>query len=121
MKKTSVKIAFLTMVILMSLVSFAGLASAAGGIDLPDLDNVNSGGGDAANLIVEELDKWVGTIRIIGVVLAVGGIVGGAIVFSLSLGNAQRRGLGVSAMVCAAMGIIVMAKADSIAGYFLNS
>jgi hypothetical protein len=82
------------------------------------------GSGDvtgASTDITKELDKWITNLRIIGAVVAIFGIVIGAILFSVSLGNAQRRGLAISSMLSAGGGIIIIAKAHTIAGYFIHS
>jgi uncharacterized membrane protein len=107
-------------------ISFADTASTTGGGSLTIPGEVTNIGGatdanGAATDITKELDKWITNLRVIGAVAAIFGIVIGAILFSVSLGNSQRRGLAISAMLSAGGGIIIIAKAHTIAGYFIHS
>jgi hypothetical protein len=70
--------------------------------------------------IKTEIDGWITTIRGIGIAIAVLGVVLGGIIFSVSLGNPQRRAMATGALMCAAGGIVVIAKAGSLAGFFLK-
>ncbi|RED76022.1 MULTISPECIES: hypothetical protein [Cohnella] len=88
-------------------------------LDFSKIESVQSGTG-TETAITDTLDKWVLNLRIVGVILAILAIVLGAIIFSMSLGNSQRRGLGISAMLCAAISIVIIIKAPQLAGYFIN-
>ncbi|SDP02043.1 hypothetical protein SAMN04487897_13116 [Paenibacillus sp. yr247] len=70
--------------------------------------------------ITSELKKWILNLRIVGAVLAVFGIVIGAIIFSLAIGNAQKRSVGTGAIISAIVGIIIIAKAPTLADYFIT-
>jgi len=70
--------------------------------------------------ITNVLKEWILVLRIIGAVVAVFGIVLGAIVFSISMGNAQKRAMGTGAIISAIVGIIIIAKAPTIADYFIS-
>lgn len=70
--------------------------------------------------ITSELKKWIFNLRVVGAVLAVFGIVIGAIIFSLAIGNAQKRSIGTGAIISAIVGIIIIAKAPTLADYFIT-
>ncbi|MGI2295620.1 hypothetical protein [Paenibacillus sp. GXUN7292] len=113
--------------LLMSLFVFASSAAAgssqtprpSSGINV-NSTNINTGSGDVKE-VTDVMDKWITNIRVVGVLVAVLGLVIGGIFFSISLGNSQRRGIAIAAMLCAAGGIVVVAKAPVVAGYLLNS
>lgn len=66
------------------------------------------------------LQQWITNIRIIGVIVIVFAIIIAAIIIGMSLGNAQKRALGVSALVSAVIGIVLVMKAPDLANYFIN-
>lgn len=78
-----------------------------------------SGQGTVTDL-TDELKKQILNVRIIGSVIAVLGLVLGAIMFSISMGNSQRRGIASACMLGAVVGIIIIAKAPQVADYFIK-
>jgi hypothetical protein len=76
-------------------------------------------GGDISD-INEILQQWITNIRIIGVIIIVFAILIAAIIIGMSLGNATKRALGISALVSSVIGIILVMKAPDLANYFIN-
>lgn len=76
-------------------------------------------GGDISD-INTILQQWITNIRIIGVIVIVFAILIAAIIIGMSLGNATKRALGVSALVSSVIGIILVMKAPDLANYFIN-
>ncbi|WP_150274097.1 hypothetical protein [Paenibacillus tepidiphilus] len=70
--------------------------------------------------ITDTLKQWILFLRIIGAVVAVVGLVLGAILFSISMGSPQKRALATASMVGAVIGIVIIAKAPVIADYFIG-
>jgi hypothetical protein len=120
----SLKVMMCSLVLVFNLVFFAQIAlGAAGDITIPnDVTNAGSAttAASAASDIATQLNTWITNLRVIGAVAAIFGIVIGAILFSVSLGNSQRRGLAISSMLCAGGGIIIISKAHTIASYFIH-
>lgn len=112
--------------LLMSLFVFASSAAAGSQTPAPssginvNSTNISNGSGNVTE-VTDVMDKWISNIRVVGVLVAVLGLVIGGIFFSISLGNSQRRGIAIAAMLCAAGGIVIVAKAPVVAGYLLNS
>jgi hypothetical protein len=130
--KKTLKVMMFMLLLVFNLTLFGQMAFAAatptlasgGGLVIPGGVSNIGGSGDvsgASTDITAELDKWITNLRVIGAVVAIFGIVIGAILFSVSLGNSQRRGLAISSMLSAGGGIIIIAKAHTIAGYFIHS
>jgi hypothetical protein len=82
---------------------------------------VGSNASNGIKDITSELKKWIMNLRIVGAVLAVIGIIIGAIIFSISMGNAQKRSIGIGAILSAIIGIIIIAKAPTLADYFISA
>lgn len=76
-------------------------------------------GGDISD-INQILQQWITNIRILGVIVIVIAILIAAIIIGMSLGNAQKRALGVSALISAVIGIVLVMKAPDLANYFIN-
>jgi hypothetical protein len=112
---------FIVMVLMCSLLWFGSFVGAdhvyADGFT--DGAKVGTGGAGQVKEITDTLKEWILVLRIIGAVIAVAGAVIGAIIFSVSLGNAQNRAKGTAAMLAAIVGIIIIAKAPSLADYFI--
>lgn len=70
--------------------------------------------------ITDTLKQWILFLRIIGAVVAVVGLVIGAILFSVSMGSPQKRALATGSMIGAVIGIVIIAKAPVIADYFIG-
>ncbi|RUS44984.1 hypothetical protein [Cohnella sp. AR92] len=87
--------------------------------DYVDKSQIGGGTGNITD-ITTTLKDWILTLRIIGAVVAVFGIVIGGILFSISLGNAQRRGIAIACLIGAAIGIVIIGKAPTLADYFIN-
>ena len=124
----AVKLLMVMAILLMQMMVFASVAGAtatanpSGKLDISGLGNVDSSDSTtSAKNIQKELDKWITNLRTIGAVVAIFGIVIGGILFSVSLGNSQRRGLAISSMLSGGVGIVIVAKAPAIAGYFINA
>jgi len=124
----AVKLLMVMAILLMQMMVFASVAGAtatanpSGKLDISGLSNVDSSDSTtSAKNIQKELDKWITNLRTIGAVVAIFGIVIGGILFSVSLGNSQRRGLAISSMLSGGVGIVIVAKAPAIAGYFINA
>ncbi|MFT0140140.1 hypothetical protein ACWE42_24010 [Sutcliffiella cohnii] len=79
-------------------------------------------GGSGGNItdINAILHEWIRNIRIIGVVVIVFAIIIAACIIGLSLGNAAKRALGISALVSAIIGIVLVMKAPDVANYMIN-
>lgn len=80
---------------------------------------ITGGSGGEITDITQILQTWITNIRIIGVVVIVFAIIIAAIIIGMSLGNAQKRALGVSALISAVIGIILVMKAPDLANYFI--
>jgi hypothetical protein len=81
---------------------------------------INGGTGGDITDINGILQQWITNIRIIGVIVIVFAIIIAAIIIGMSLGNATKRALGVSALVSAVIGIVLVMKAPDLANYFIN-
>ncbi len=81
---------------------------------------VNGGTGGNISDINTILQEWIRNIRVIGVIVIVFAIIIAAIIIGMSLGNATKRALGVSALVSAVIGIVLVMKAPDLANYFIN-
>jgi hypothetical protein len=93
----------------------ADMAAATGQVPL-----VKGGGTGSINDINTILQDWIKNIRIIGVVVIVFAIIIAAIIIGMSLGNATKRALGISALISAVIGIVLVMKAPDLANYFIN-
>ncbi|NHN33145.1 hypothetical protein [Paenibacillus agricola] len=103
----------------LSLGAFVGVDQVHAVTDFKTGATVGTGGTGQVTEITTTLKEWILVLRIIGAVIAVAGAVIGAIMFSVSLGNAQNRAKGTGAMLAAIVGIIIIAKAPSLADYFI--
>ena len=81
---------------------------------------INGGTGGSIDDINGILQQWITNIRIIGVIVIVFAIIIAAVIIGMSLGNATKRALGVSALVSAVIGIVLVMKAPDLANYFIN-
>lgn len=96
------------------------LVGVAGASDFSKVDLIETQRSND-DFVVDTLNKWTKNIQIIGVALIVIGILFSAIMFGLSMGNPQRRAIATAGLIAAAIGLIVVVKAGSIAGYLINT
>lgn len=101
----------------MASVAFFAGADVASATSIP---TIPGGSGGSVTSINDILTTWITNIRIIGAVAIVIAIVIAAIIIGLSMGNSAKRALGVSALVSAIIGIILVLKAPDIANYVIN-
>jgi len=86
--------------------------------NLPTIGGGDSGGGfDDIGALVEDA---IWKVRAIGALLIVLALIIGLIILDMSLGNSQKRALGLSAIICAAIGIYGVGKAPSIANWIIK-
>lgn len=109
---------FLPYIVIMAFMATLGLAA-------PDMASANvpliqGGTGGQVTDITNILQDWIKNIRIIGVIVIVFAIIIAAIIIGMSLGNATKRALGISALVAAVIGIVLVMKAPDLANYFIN-
>ncbi|WP_240421860.1 hypothetical protein [Paenibacillus periandrae] len=118
-KSSSYLLVFVLMFSFLTFGSFVGVDQVHA-TDFKTGATVGNGGTGQVTEITSTLKEWILVLRIIGAVIAVAGAVIGAIMFSVSLGNAQNRAKGTAAMLAAIVGIIIIAKAPSLADYFIT-
>ncbi|MBM80053.1 MULTISPECIES: hypothetical protein [Bacillaceae] len=99
-----------------TLIFFTGVESASATV--PTIPG-GSGGSDVTT-INTILTGWITNIRIIGAVVIVIAIVLAAIMIGISMGNSAKRALGISALVSAIVGIILVLKAPDLANYVIT-
>ncbi|MEF3313837.1 hypothetical protein PV433_33680 [Paenibacillus sp. GYB004] len=81
-------------------------------------------GGDNGTGTVEDINDTIESIifkiRIVGALIVVACIIIGFIIVGMSLGNAQKRAIGISAVLFAGISIYGIAKAPAIANYIIQ-
>lgn len=81
-------------------------------------------GGDSGAGTVEDINDTIESliwkIRMIGALIVVACIIIGFIIVGMSLGNAQKRAIGISAVVCAGISIYGIAKAPALANWIIQ-
>ncbi|MEF3304242.1 hypothetical protein [Paenibacillus sp. GYB003] len=81
-------------------------------------------GGDNGTGTVEDINDTIESliwkIRIIGALIVVACIIIGFIIVGMSLGNASKRAIGISAVVCAGISIYGIAKAPALANWIIQ-
>lgn len=85
---------------------------------VPSMSNLTGTTGQAD--VTKLIDGWVTNLRIIGIGLILIPIAIGAIMLSFSMGNAQKRAIAVGCLLSAGLGIIILAKMNSLAGWIVN-
>ena len=117
MKNITKFLPYFTAFAFMGFLAILGPDSAAANGSVP---LIQGGSGGDINDINAILQQWIQNIRIIGVIVIVFAIIIAAIIICMSLGNATKRALGISALVSAVIGIILVMKAPDLANYFIN-
>jgi len=107
-----------TMLLGVSSVIFTDYSYAATTPSLPSIGGGDTGGGfdDIGDLVEDAIWK----VRAVGALLIVLALVIGLIILGMSLGNSQKRALGLSAIITAAIGIYGVGKAPSIANWIIK-
>ena len=85
------------------------------GDSFTDQAKIGTDSSSNVSYITKILNEFILVLRIISAVIVVLGIVLSAIVFSVSLGNAQNRQMGTGAIILAIVGIIIFAQAAKLA------
>ncbi|MDQ0896345.1 MULTISPECIES: hypothetical protein [unclassified Paenibacillus] len=117
-KGFSSKVLVLLFVAFVAFNVFAVTSAFADTTVVPTMDNLKAGtSGTDVNKLV---DGWVTNLRIIGIGLILIPIAVGAIMLGFSMGNAQKRGIAVACLLSAGLGIVVLAKMNSLAGWIVN-
>lgn len=115
MKKTFTYGSAVLLMALLNFVSNVERVSADTDITIP-----GGSGGDSVENVQQILYDWIDNIRMIGAILVVISIVVAFIIIGMSLGNAQKRALGVGAAISGVIGIIGVMKAPDIANYIID-
>lgn len=115
MKKVKNLLPYFTVFAFIGILSLLAPDTAAANVPL-----IQGGSGGDITDINQILQTWIQNIRILGVIVIVFAIIIAAIIIGMSLGNAAKRALGVSALVSAVIGIILVMKAPDLANYFIN-
>ncbi|MEF2246396.1 hypothetical protein [Paenibacillus sp. IITD108] len=100
-------------IVLSTLIAFGDSAFAS---TIPKI----GGATGSAEDIEKTIESLIFKIRIIGVLIIIACLVIGFIIVGLSLGNAQKRAIGISAVVCAAIAIYGVAKAPALANWMID-
>ncbi|CAG7651603.1 hypothetical protein ACFQI7_28025 [Paenibacillus allorhizosphaerae] len=86
---------------------------------VPNIGNLPNAG-QGTNDVNKLVDDWVTNLRIIGIALILIPIAVGAIMLGFSMGNAQKRGIAVGCLLTAGVGIVILAKMHSLAGWIAH-
>ncbi|OIJ09438.1 hypothetical protein BKP35_16420 [Anaerobacillus arseniciselenatis] len=116
MKKVKNVLSYLTVFAFLGILGFFASPETASA-SVPLIEGGTGGDITDINAIIQQ---WITNIRVIGVLVIVFAIIIAAIIIGMSLGNAQKRALGVSALISAVIGIILVMKAPDLANYFIN-
>lgn len=115
MKKVKQFLPYFVVFAFMAVIGFMAPAGASASVPL-----VPGGTGGDISDINAIMTDWISNIRILGVIVIVFAIIIAAIIIGMSLGNATKRALGVSALISAVIGIVLVMKAPDLANYFIN-
>jgi hypothetical protein len=123
----NLKISFIALILCFNLLAIVGIATsqkahaaAEGNID-STYGLSNSTSENALTGMSGEVKKWITLIRLIGGGVVVIFIIIAGIMLGGSLGNSQKRGAATAALLGSGLGIYVIAKAGTIAHYFINA
>ncbi len=111
----------LVVMVLCAFFAFGGVVGAEGAVK-PTATSIPKIGGSTggAEDIEETIKGLIWKIRIIGSLIIIACLILGFVIVGLSLGNAQKRAIGIGAVVCAAVAIYGVAKAPSLANWMIE-
>jgi hypothetical protein len=104
-----------SMLIAMVIVFTAGVAFAD---VLPNMGNLT--GGATAKTVTDVVDSWITNLRIIGIGLILIPIAINGVMLGFSMGNAQRRQIATGGLIFAGIGVIILVKLDTLAGWIAH-
>ncbi len=86
-----------------------------------EISNYGINSGNSGNdQIQAEVKTWMDRIRLIGFGVVLIALILAGISFGTSLGNAQRRSIAIGACISALLGIWLVFKTETLAGYMVN-
>lgn len=123
----NLKISLIALILSLNIFAIIGIANSqtAQAATAGDLDSTyNLTNGTTQNALTGmsgEVKKWITIIRVVGGGVVVIFIIIAGIMLGGSLGNSQKRGAATAALLGSGLGIYVIAKAGTIASYFINA
>lgn len=111
-----------SMLIAMVIVFTAGVALAATPPTvIPDnMGNMPGTSTGTAKDVTKVVDDWVTNLRIIGIGLILIPIAINGIMLGFSMGNAQRRQVATGGLIFAGIGVVILVKLDTLAGWIAH-